>query len=104
MRVINNKWSLPNNVQGSILVTIGTTITTLAITDSDNDAVDAVLDGASIPPLLDAMAKASSMEVKVGKDQPFAVSLAGSTVVLNAFRTCSGIGGTAAGGGSNLFR
>ena len=44
------------------------------------------------------------MQVKVGKDQSFGVSLAGSTVVLNAFRTCAGIGGTAAGGGSNPFQ
>jgi hypothetical protein len=104
LRVINDKWSLPDDVQGSILITIGAAATTLEIADNTNNMVEAVLDNANLPTLLDGMAKASSMQLKVGKDKAFSVSLAGSTVVLNAFRTCAGIGGSAAGGGSNPFQ
>jgi hypothetical protein len=102
-RVINKSWSLPDSITGSIELTIGTDTRSLEITANDSNMVEVTLEDADLPKLLDEMAKASSMDVKVGKDNPLAVSLAGSTIVLNSFRTCAGIGGTAGGGGSNPF-
>lgn len=41
--------------------------------------------------LTDAMTRASSMTVTVGKAAPIALSLTGSTAVMRAFETCSGM-------------
>jgi hypothetical protein len=66
--------------------------------------ISAVVDTPSIQPMLDAMAKASAMSVTAGKAAPISVSLLGSSKVLNAFRTCAGIAGSAPGAGSNPFQ
>jgi len=104
IRIINESWSLPASVQGTIVVVAGSDTQSLDITSNSNDWVEADIDPPSVQPLLDAMAKESAMMITVGKAKPLAVSLAGSTVVLNAFRTCANIGGSAPGGGANPFQ
>ncbi len=55
--------------------------------------------------LLDLMDKAPSMTVTIGNAKPFTVSLTGSTVATNAFRTCAGLRGSQAiPPGANPFR
>lgn len=104
IRIINESWSLPTNVQGTIIIAAGSVTQSLDITSNSNDWAEANIDPAAVQPLLDTMAKETVMSITVGKAKPLEVSLAGSTVVLNAFRTCANIGGSAPGGGANPFQ
>jgi hypothetical protein len=87
----NIHWDLPAAMNGTIKVTVGADIRSLSITSNTNNIVSATIDPSGLPLLLDEMAKAGSMSVAVGETMPLKVSLAGSTVVLKAFRTCAGV-------------
>jgi hypothetical protein len=104
IRIINDSWSLPAEVQGTIIIAVGSDTQTLAITSNTSASAEADIDPSAVQPLLDAMAKETEMKITIGKAKPLIVSLSGSTVVLNAFRTCANIGGSAPGGGSNPFQ
>jgi hypothetical protein len=103
-RVANSTWSLPSNVQGSIFVAVGQWNATLQIVDNTDTMVGAEVDADTITPMFNAMDKATSMSVTVGKARPFSVSLAGSTRATNAFRTCAHIEGPVKAPGSNPFQ
>jgi hypothetical protein len=104
LRVIDKKWSLPNSVQGVVLVAIGNWNVTLPIADNTDDSVSAEVSAEDIVTLLTNMDKASTMAVTVGKAKPISVSLAGSSKAANAFRTCAGIEGGGEKGGDNPFK
>jgi hypothetical protein len=102
-RVSDNKWSLPPRAEGDILISIGTLSTVLHIDWNDATMVSAPVAFPALIPMFDAMDKAPSMSVTVGKAKPLLVSLVGSTRATNAFRTCAGINSNAASPGSNPF-
>ncbi len=104
IRVMDQSWSLPAGVQGDILVAVGDWKKTLSVDSNTDTMVGATLDPDDVQGLFAAMDKASGMTVAVGKGKPKTVSLAGSTKVTNAFRTCAHISGNAASGGANPFQ
>lgn len=104
IRISDSKWSLPTHVDGSIEIVIGDWKTIQTISGNEASMVTAVLDEDTYPAMFAAMDKASSMAVTVGKAKPINVSLAGSSRVTNAFRTCAGITGGDLKGGENPFK
>jgi hypothetical protein len=99
----NKTWSLPADVQGSISFTVNGDTYSFAIVSNTDTMVSADVDADKVQPILDDMAKASTLALTIGKAKPVSVSLSGSSKALNAFRTCAGIGGGAADGGANPF-
>jgi hypothetical protein len=104
LRSGNDSWSLPDGVQGSISFTVNGNTYSFDIVSNTDTMVSADVDADKVQPILDDMAKASSLTLTIGKAKPISVSLSGSSKALNAFRTCAGIGGGAAGGGTNPFQ
>ena len=104
IRLSDSHWSLPSGVSGDIAVNIGPIAKAFHIAANPRIMVAAPIPSSEVTMIFDAMDKASSMLVKVGNEAPYAVSLAGSTRVTNAFRTCAGISGNAPGGGANPFK
>lgn len=102
-RVSNKKWSLPTEVKGTLTLSAGKFTKTVDIATNTSDTVSADIGPDETDEMFGAMDNASSMTVKVGKDAPFKVSLAGSTRVTNAFRTCAGLKSHAKTPGSNPF-
>jgi hypothetical protein len=103
-RVINDKWSLPASVEGSVVIVIGDWKLTLDISDNTDNSISADVEPAEVLTLLAAMDKASTMTVTAGKAKPIVASLTGSSKVANAFRTCAGIEGSSGKGGENPFK
>jgi hypothetical protein len=103
-RVFDKKWSLPNSVQGNVLISIAGWSVTLAISANSDDSVTAELDPTEILSLLTNMDKSAAMSVTVGKAKPIPVSLAGSSKAANAFRVCAGLDGSSEKGGENPFK
>jgi hypothetical protein len=103
VRMTNESWSLPVNVQGEILISIGTWSRSLSIAANTDTGVAAIMDPDDLAPMFAAMDRASTMSVKVGKAPPVVMSLSGSTKVTNAFRTCAGIKSNAKTPGGNPF-
>jgi hypothetical protein len=101
VRYSNDKWSLPSNVSGQIVLTISGTAHSFPINSNTNNMVSATVPAADVAGLLDLVASAPSMTVKTGNAAATPVSLDGSKVALTAFRTCAGIGGGSAGAGTN---
>jgi hypothetical protein len=66
--------------------------------------VSGEVDADKVQPVVDDMAKASSLALTIRKAKPVSVSLSESSKALNAFRTSAGIGGGAANGGTNPFQ
>src|ERR1700735_5364558 len=99
LRSGNDSWSLPDGVQGSISFTVNGNTYSFDIVSNTDTMVSADVDADKVQPILDDMAKASSLTLTIGKAKPISVSLSGSSKALNAFRTCAGIGGGADGGG-----
>ncbi len=104
LRVADETWSLPAHATGKLRVQSGAYDKSF-----DSEVLDATLVGATIdtdliPALLDALSGGDYAMVTVGKEAPRKVSLSGTSKVLNAFRTCAGIAGSSAGGGSNPFK
>ena len=104
LRVANAKWSLPAGVEGNVTVNVGDWKTTLNIGANTDVMVSAEVPYDMIAPMFAAMDNSSSMSIGVGKAKPFVVSLSGSTVTTNAFRTCAGIRGNARSPGANPFQ
>ena len=104
LRSGNDSWSLPDGVQGSISFTVNGNTYSFDIVSNTDTMVSADVDADKVQPILDDMAKASSLTLTIGKAKPISVSLSGSSKALNAFRTCAGIGRGAAGGGTNPFQ
>lgn len=104
IRVVDNNWSLPADVVGSISIKIGDYSDTWDITENTAVMVAAATTRDDLVRLLDAMDRAASMAVTVGKAKPIATSLVGSTRATNAFRTCARLRGAATAPGSNPFR
>lgn len=103
IRIINQSWSLPAGVQGSIMISVGTFKTTLEIDDNTSNWVNAEISDDITIPLFSQMDNNSRMFISVGKARPMEVSLSGSTKATNAFRTCAGIKSNAPSPGSNPF-
>ena len=103
LRVVDQKWSLPTGVSGSVTISVGVWSKSIDIDDNTDTTISVVLPPDIYAPMFEAMDKASTMLVTVGKAKPINVSLAGSTKVTNAFRTCAGISGGAKSGGANPF-
>jgi len=103
IRVTDQTWSLPANVQGSITITVGTFKHQFDINDNTNTMVNAEVPEDVLYPMFDQMEHSGVMFVTVGKSKPAPVSLTGSTKVTNAFRTCAGIKSNAPSPGSNPF-
>jgi hypothetical protein len=77
---------------------------TLPIDDNTASTVNAEMPDTVASDLFSKMDHASMMLVTVGKAKPINVSLAGSTRVTNAFRTCADIRGNSGSPGSNPFQ
>lgn len=104
IRITDEHWTLPVNVEGSIAVSVGDWKTSFDIDDNTDTMVNAEVPADVVLPMFAAMDKAASMSITVGKAKPFPVSLAGSTRATNAFRTCAGIEGSPTTPGSNPFK
>ena len=104
LRVVDKSWTLPSDVAGSLKLSVGDLVETYLIKGNTDTTVSAELTEAQYLKLFDKMNKAASMSISVGKAKPFAVSLTGSTRVMNAFRTCGSIKSDADGGGGNPFK
>jgi hypothetical protein len=104
VRVVNSAWSLPSDVQGTITVTVPGWHATFDITSNTSDMVSATIEQADLLPMFAAMDKAAAMTVAVGKAPPLTISLAGSTRVTDAFRTCAGINSNSKTPGGNPFQ
>lgn len=103
-RVINEKWSLPAEVKGSISIAVGQISKEFEIVENSDKWVAATIPEDMLLPLFAEMDKAATMAVIVGKAKPLSVSLAGSAKATNAFRTCAGIHSNAQTPGSNPFQ
>jgi hypothetical protein len=103
LRMVNKKWSLPTDVHGSISVSVGTWKQTFEITFNTSNMVSSDVQEEDVAPMFAAMDKAGSMSVTVGSAAPTTISLAGSTRVTDAFRTCAGIKSNSKTPGSNPF-
>ena len=104
IRMQNEKWSLPANVVGQMTIAVGDWKKTYDIVENTANMVTSLVDKSDMESMITAMDKAASMSVTVGNAAPIPVSLSGSTVVTNAFRTCAGLHGNAATPGSNPFQ
>jgi hypothetical protein len=102
-RIMNEKWSLPSDIEGAVQVSIGDWSKSWVVTANTNNMVEMVIFPAEIVDMIDRMDKASSMTTVIGKDRVTS-SLSGSTVVTNAYRTCAGFKGSSALPGANPFR
>jgi hypothetical protein len=89
LMVENPHWDLPAAVRWTISVAVGSDTRTLLITSNTTNTVSAAISPSVAHRLLDEMRQAASMRVVVGQTTPLKVSLAGSPVVLEAFRTCA---------------
>jgi hypothetical protein len=103
-RVIDKSWSLPAAVKGSILISLPGYEKEFPIFDNDATMISVLLGRDGAEQLIDVMDKAGTMTVRVGKAAPKSISLAGSTIATNAFRTCARLRGANAGPGTNPFR
>lgn len=104
VRIVNKTWTLPVGVTGTIRLSVGKVSQSVDITSNTDSMVAADVEVDDLKPLLTEMDKQSTMEVVVGKAKPMNVSLVGSTVATNAFRTCAGIRTGDPAGGNNPFR
>jgi hypothetical protein len=104
LRSSNDTWSLPSGVQGTLKVNVSNDDYTFDISGNTDTVVTSIVDSTKLTNLLDDMEKADILQLTIGNNAPIIVSLSGSTKVINAFRTCAGIGGGAAGAGSNPFQ
>ena len=104
IRVIDKSWSLPAGVEGTISISLPGYDKEWPIFDNEATMVSVLLGREGAEQLMDAMDKAATMTVKIGKAAPKTVSLTGSTTATNAFRTCARLRGTNAGPGTNPFR
>ncbi len=104
IRLSDKSWSLPVNVVGSISISVGTWKKSFEIDDNTANTVVVALPPDDIGPLFAAMDKAPIMTIAVGKARPMNVSLSGSAVATNAFRTCARIDSNAETPGGNPFK
>ncbi|WP_148360583.1 hypothetical protein [Acidisphaera rubrifaciens] len=103
LRVLDKSWSLPADAEGTMSVDIGALHKSFPTRTATNDMVAATLTADEIVELLQAMDHTTKMVLTVGNTRPRTVSLVGSTKATNAYRTCAGLPGSAAGGGVNPF-
>jgi hypothetical protein len=104
VRVIDQAWSLPADVDGEISIAVGDWKQVYPVGHNSSIMVAAIMESSDLTEMMGAMDKATTMTVTVGKSKPKAVSLAGSTKATNAFRTCANLKGNAASGGANPFQ
>jgi hypothetical protein len=104
LRVLDNKWSLPTDVSGNITVKVKDWEKTFSIEENTSSMIIIHFAAEDILELFENMDKAGSMTISVGHEKPFPGSLAGSTTVTNAFRTCAGIPSHSPSGGNNPFQ
>jgi len=98
-RVINDKWELAPNLDGSkYQVSIGFWNATLTVTLNDNHVIGTHLDLPTLQAMLNAMDNASVAKVTVGNQRTLLVSLNQSHIPTNAFRACAHISGKAPAG------
>jgi hypothetical protein len=103
VRLIDEDWSLPAGVTGSLKIDVGAYHHEFNISGNTSAFVSAAAEQDELLLLFAAMDNAGSMSVTAGTAKPLIVSLAGSTKATNAFRTCAGIRSSGSGGGSNPF-
>ena len=103
LRIMNNSWSMPTGVTGSVVLSVANWKRAFDINDNTATMVNAELPSEAVPDMFLKIDRAAVMSVIVGKAQPINVSLLGSTRVTNAFRTCARITGNVASPGSNPF-
>ena len=104
IRVSDKDWSLPANVEGMISLTVGDWRGVWPVSSNNSNQVSGIVTPEDAVAMFGAMDKAGTMTVAVGKAKPRTISLAGSTKVTNAFRTCAGIKGNDGTAGANPFR
>lgn len=104
LRVSNSNWALPNEVEGSVVISVNQFSKTLTITANTEKSIAATIPNVDLVSLFGAMDKGSAMTVTAGKSKPVSISLAGSMRATNAFRTCARISGAPSQPGSNPFQ
>lgn len=102
-RVMDPSWSLPANVQGEVVITIGQWNRSFGVDSNTANMVAVEIPPDDLLSLFKEMDKAAQMSVKVGTAAPFTVSLVGSTRATDAFRTCADIKSNSQSPGSNPF-
>jgi hypothetical protein len=85
----NPHWDLPETVNLEVKVVTDQETKSFPITSNTTNIVSAKLDPSMLASLLADMEKTTSMLVTVGEIARLQTSLAGSTVVLNAFMACT---------------
>ena len=101
VRTVDEKWNLPPDTTGDMTLKVGSLVTTLHTTVYDPNALTAEVKAEDLGEVMDAMDKASSATIVFGAKTSKVVSLAGSTVALNAFRACVNRAGFAVFSGSS---
>ena len=105
VRFVNEKWSLPASVNGTLELVVGKNSFPLQITGNTQVMVDAPVTQDQLTSIIANMNKVATMVVKAGSAPPQTISLAGSNTVVAAFLTCANISPPAgdAPAGANPF-
>jgi hypothetical protein len=91
IRLVNDKWSLPANVTGSLTLKVNGKTYTFDITGNQDRSIAATISVDQLQSIVADMNKASSMIVIAGSATPITVSLDGSNAVISAYLTCANI-------------
>jgi len=86
----DSRWSLPDNIGGSLFLTVGTYGLSLGIESNHNAGVRAGITLEQLLAVIDAMNQATSMTVEFGKST-YTMSLDGSSAATAEFLSCAGI-------------
>lgn len=103
LRIVDEAWSLPTEVQGKVGVQVGAKSYDFTITSNTSQMVSADMEPAVALDLFHVMDNNAEMTITAGHSKARHVSLHGSTKAMNAFRTCAGLHSSGVGGGDNPF-
>jgi len=104
IRLVNDKWSLPANIAGTLVADIDGHDYPLDISSNSSNMVAAIISKKTLQSMIAVMDKAASMTVTPGKGAPVVISLNGSNKVTTAFLTCAGIRAKGEGAGADPFK
>ena len=104
MRIADDSWSLPTNVEGKIQVRVGDLVLNAEVTNNTDTMISAEISEDDLKRLVAAMDKASTLSFTVGNARTRQVSLNGSSRATNAFLNCAGVRANNSPQGQNPFR
>jgi hypothetical protein len=89
--VANAHWDLPATMRGAIHVATQGDSFAFPVTATTRNTAAALIDAATLPTLLNAMAHGAAIRVMLFPGMPIIVPMAGFTAALPAFRHCAGL-------------